>query len=78
MVIAGVTVEDHAVALLEQRLPEALARRVRMARLMRSNILGLTPPHRDALLAALEDDPPHGLEELRAALLDLVGERRAP
>ena len=68
--------EDHAVALLEERLPEGLARRVRMARLMRSNVLGRTTPHRDALLAALEDDPPHGLEELRASLLELVGERR--
>lgn len=75
MLIAGVTVEDHAVALLEQRLPEALARRLRMARLMRSNVLGLTTSHRKTLLAALEDDPPHGLEELRVALLELVGEK---
>ena len=76
MVIAGITVEDHAVALLEPRLPDALARRVRIARLMHSNVLGLTPPHRDAFLAALKDDPPRGLEELRAALLELVRHER--
>ena len=67
MLIAGVPVENHAVALLEQRLPEPLARRLRMSRLMGTNVLGLTAKHRETLLAALED-PPHGLEELRDVL----------
>jgi hypothetical protein len=68
MLVGGVPVDERLLRELARVVPPALARRLDTALFYRAKVLGLTVAERRAILAALED-PPAGLEELRATLL---------
>jgi hypothetical protein len=68
MLVGGVPVDERLLRELARVVPPTLARRLDTALTYRAKVLGLTIAERKAILAALED-PPAGLEELRAALL---------
>lgn len=68
MLVGGVPVDERLLTELARLLPPTLARRLDTALFYRAKVLGLTIAEREAVLAALEE-PPAGLEELRAALL---------
>ncbi|HEU0057700.1 MAG TPA: hypothetical protein VFQ08_10610 [Gaiella sp.] len=69
MFVAGLSVRDDLILELARLVDEAeLAQRLERAYSNRIRVLGPNLPDRATILAALED-PPAGLEELRAVLL---------
>ena len=68
MLFGGVPVEERLLRQLLQVVPPIVARRLETALFYRAAVLGLTAPERRAILAALEN-PPAGLENLRATLI---------
>jgi hypothetical protein len=77
MHLAGVPIQDDLVLELARQVDdEALANRLETAHGRMTKVLALTIPERETIMRAL-DDPPPGLEELRAVLLrEHVGCRR--
>ena len=69
MLVGGVPVDERLLRELARVVPPTLGRRMDTALFYRAKVLGLTVDERKAILAALED-PPAGLEELRALLLE--------
>ena len=70
MNLAGVPVTDEAVLELARLVDDAeLADRLETAYSRMTRVLPLTIPEREAVLDAIAEDPPAGLEELRAVLL---------
>jgi hypothetical protein len=69
MWLAGIPVRDDLILELARIVDDSeLAARLERAYRNEIRILGLDVPERETILAALEDPPP-GLEELRATLL---------
>jgi hypothetical protein len=68
VLFGGVPVEERRLRQLLQVVPPIVARRLETALFYRAAVLGLTAPERRAILAALEN-PPAGLENLRATLI---------
>jgi hypothetical protein len=68
VLIGGVPVDERLLRRLAEVVPPAVARRLDMALFYRAAVLGLTAAERRAILVALED-PPSGLENLRATLI---------
>ena len=68
MLVGGVPVDERLLRRLAEVVPPAVARRLDMALFYRAAVLGLTSAERRAILAALEN-PPSGLENLRATLV---------
>ena len=68
MLIGGVPVDERLSRRLAEVVPPSVARRLDTALLHRAAVLGLTAAERHAILAALEN-PPSGLENLRATLI---------
>ena len=68
MLVGGVPVDERLLRRLAEVVPPAVARRLDMALFYRAAVLGLTSAERRAILAALEN-PPSGLENLRATLI---------
>ena len=70
MHLAGVPVTDDAVLELARLVDDPnLADRLETAYARMTRVLPLTIPEREAVLAAIGEDPPAGLEELRGVLL---------
>jgi len=68
--LAGIPVTDDAVLELARLVDdEALAGRLETAYGRMTRVLALTIPERGTVLAAIAEDPPAGLEELRGVLL---------
>jgi hypothetical protein len=74
--VGGVPVDERLLGQLARVVPPMLARRLDTALFYRAKILALTIEERREILAALED-PPTGLEELRAMLLQEDAWRRS-
>ena len=68
MLVGGVPIDERLLRELARVVDRKLARRLDTALLYRAQVLGLTVDERAAILKALENPPP-GLEELRATLL---------
>ena len=68
MLVGGVPVDERLLRRLAEVVPPAVARRLDMALFYRAAVLGLTSAERRVILAALEN-PPSGLENLRATLI---------
>ena len=68
MLVGGVPVDERLLRRLAEVVPPAVARRLDLALFYRAAVLGLTAAERRAILAALENPPP-GLENLRATLI---------
>jgi hypothetical protein len=68
MLVGGVPIDERLLRELARVVDRKLARRLDTALLYRAKVLGLTVDERAAILKALENPPP-GLEELRATLL---------
>ena len=68
MLFGGVPVEERLLRQLLRVVPPIVARRLETALFYRAAVFGLTAPERRAILAALEN-PPAGLENLRATLI---------
>jgi hypothetical protein len=68
VLVGGVPVDERLLRRLAEVVPPAVARRLDMALLYRAAVLGLTRSERRAIVAALEN-PPSGLENLRATLV---------
>ena len=70
MHLAGVPVTDDAVLELARLVRDpGLADRLESAYARMTRVLALTIPDREAVLDAIAEDPPVGLEELCAVLL---------
>jgi hypothetical protein len=69
MMVAGLPIRDELVLELARLVDDdELATKLETAYSRETKVLGLTFSDRDSILVALED-PPAGLEELRAVLL---------
>ena len=68
MLVGGVPIDERLLRELARVVDRKLAQRLDTALLYRAKVLGLTVAEREAILKALEN-PPTGLEELRATLL---------
>ena len=69
IMLAGIPVRDELLLELARLVDEPqLAERLETTWSRETRVLGLTVPERETVLVAL-DDPPAGLEELRAVLL---------
>ena len=68
MLVGGVPIDERLLGELARVVDRKLAQRLDTALLYRAKVLGLTVVEREAILKALENPPP-GLEELRATLL---------
>ena len=68
--LAGIPVTDEAVLALARLVSDPdLANRLETAYGRMTRVLALTIPEREAVLDAIAEDPPAGLEELRGVLL---------
>jgi hypothetical protein len=77
MHLAGVPLRDELVLELARLVDDDLSSRLETAYSGMTKVLALTIPERETIIRAL-DDPPPGLEELRAVLLrEHVGRGRA-
>lgn len=69
MLLAGVTVEDSLILRLAAAVDDfGLARKLKLAHTLRSQVLNLTIAERQRILAVVED-PRSGLEDLRELLV---------
>jgi hypothetical protein len=68
MLVGGVPIDERLLRELARVVDRKLAQRLDTALLYRAKVLGLTVAERESILKALENPPP-GLEELRAILL---------
>ena len=75
MLVSGVAVDERLLKQLSGVVPARIARRLDTALFYRAAVLGLTVDERKAILAALEN-PPAGLEDLRATLLQDIAWRQ--
>ena len=75
MLVGGVPVDERLLRRLAEVVPPAVARRLDLALFYRAAVLGLTAAERRAILDALENPPP-GLENLRATLIQDPAWRR--
>ncbi|HET9288771.1 MAG TPA: hypothetical protein VFO26_14550 [Gaiella sp.] len=66
--MGGVPIDERLLRELARVVDRKLAQRLDTALLYRAKVLGLTVAERESILKALENPPP-GLEELRAILL---------
>jgi hypothetical protein len=75
VLVGGVPVDERLLRRLAEVVPPAVARRLDLALFYRAAVLGLTAAERRAILDALENPPP-GLENLRATLIQDPAWRR--
>ena len=68
MLVGGVPVDERLLRRLAEVVPPEVARRLDGALFSRAAVVSLTGSERRAILAALEN-PPSGLENLRATLV---------
>ena len=76
MNIAGVTVRPASVQLLATMLDGELAAKLERAVTYDNSIVAVSHSDRDQIIAALSDEIPSGLGELRSVLLKQLAQRR--